>query len=349
MLRSILVGAALLWAGPALAAVDIPTRPMLEGHIQPRHEALQTAADSLHAAATGVCDGGGGDLAAVRTAYHATMDAWAGVQHVTYGPIESFNRRFRLQFWPDPRGVLERDLATLLRDQPEDILAPNGLTFASVAIQGLPMVERLTFGAEADALTAGSYRCRLLVAVTANVAAIAKGLDDAWRDPDGAWPGAFRDPVGAELVADAQGLAGVVLTGMTAQLQSLRDQRLLPVMGASAEAAAPDKAEAALSQRSLRGIVASLQSMGEGFRLMLASPLATADAKLGKLMERAFAQTLATAEGIDGPLGEAVKDPVRRGQLETLSTEIKAVQQLLATRVAPALGVSLGFNSLDGD
>lgn len=240
-----------------------------------------------------------------------------------------------------------------MREQPTDILAENGLTFASVAIQGFPMVERLTFGPDAEALTDGTddgaYRCRLLNAVTANMAAITKGLADGWSDQDDPWPQAFRDPVAAELVADEADLASTVLTGMTAQLQSLRDQRLLPVLGDSIDNADPSKAEAALSERSLRGIAASLESEAEGFRLLFAPALANADPELADLMNRAFTQTLATARGIERPLGAAVTDPQRRPEVEKLSTQIRALQQLLATRVVSTLGLSLGFNSLDGD
>ncbi|EKV29480.1 hypothetical protein C882_0302 [Caenispirillum salinarum AK4] len=355
MLRTFAAGVALLWAAPALAAApDFPTETVLTDHIQPRHAALHQSADRLHEAAATLCAGPAtADLEAVRAAYHDAMDAWAGVQHVTYGPIENFNRRFRLQFWPDPRNVVERELGALLREQPTDILAENGLTFASVAIQGLPMVERLTFGAEADALADGTddgaYRCRLLEAVTANVAAIAENLETNWRETDDPWPAAFRDPAAADLVADDADLAGIVLTGLTTQLQSIRDQRLLPVMGDSAEDADPAKAESGLSGRSLRGIAASVEAMADGFDLMFAPALANAEPELADLMGRAFTQTRATAQGIDGPLGEAVTDPARRAEVEKLATQVRALQQLLATRVASALGLSLGFNSLDGD
>ncbi|WP_404379238.1 imelysin family protein [Caenispirillum salinarum] len=357
MLRTFLAGAALLWAAPVLAAApDFPTETVLTDHIQPRHAALHQTADRLHEAAAGLCaDAPTADLDAVRKTFHDTMDAWAGVQHVTYGPIENFNRRFRLQFWPDPRNVLERELADLLREQPTDILAENGLTFASVAIQGLPMVERLTFGPHADALADGAdtgertYRCRLLEAVTANVAAIAEGLESNWRETGEPWPAAFRDPAAADLVADDADLAGLVLTGLTTQLQSIRDQRLLTVMGDTGDAADPAKAESALSGRSLRGIAASIGAMAEGFNLMFTPALAAAEPELADLMGRAFSQTQATAQGIDGPLGEAVTDPARRANVEKLATQVRALQQLLATRVAPALGLSLGFNSLDGD
>lgn len=341
-------------AAPAAApAVAYPTAALLADHLRPHHAAFQQAATGLHAAAATFCDDRkAAPVVPVQTAYHETMDAWAGIQHVTYGPIGDFNRRFRIQFWPDPRKVLDRDLAGLLRDKPEDVLKEGGLTFASVAIQGLPMVERLLFTDGGATLTAddadAAYRCRLLVAVTRNLATIASSLNAEWQADDD-WPAAFRDPAESDLVGDAPEVASLVLTGLTTQLQSLRDQRLLPVLGASLAEAAPAAAEAALSGRSLRTIAASLDALREAFDVLLLPGLTQADPKLAGLMQRAFAQTLATARSVPVPLDAAVTDPAHRPTVETLTTEIRALQQLLATRVASALGLTLGFNSLDGD
>lgn len=140
-----------------------------------------------------------------------------------------------------------------------------------------------------------------------------------------------------------------MLTGLTTQLQSIRDQRLLPALGDSIETADPSEVESGLSGRSLRGIVASLESQADIFNLLFGPALATADPELADLMTRAYTQTQATARGIDIPLSEAVTDQTHRVEVEKLATQVRAVQQLLATRVASALKLSLGFNSLDGD
>lgn len=346
----------LLGSLPALAAGEappLPTQAFLTDHLQPRHATFHRSTEDMREAAARFCEAPQtGDLTSVSAAYHAAMDAWGALQHVTYGPIGNFNRRFRIQFWPDPRNVLDRDLAGLLRDRPEDVLKEHGLTFASVAVQGFPAVERLIHGDGAAALATGTedaaYRCRLLVAVARNVERIAADLTTEWQADDG-WPAAFRDPAGSGMVGDAGEVASLVLTGLTTQLQALRDQRLLPVLGPALAEAAPGKAEGGLSGRSLRGIAASLEAEAEAFDTLLLPPLTQADPKLAGLMQRAFAQTLATARGIPVPLDVAVADPDHRPAVETLAKEIRALQQLLATRVATALGLTLGFNSLDGD
>jgi len=71
--------------------------------------------------------------------------------------------------------------------------------------------------------------------------------------------------------------------------------------------------------------------------------------ELDDLLIRAFAQTLATAEGVTGTLEAGVGSAPLRQALDTLSRETKALKALLAQRLAPVLGVPVGFNALDGD
>ncbi|MQX37819.1 imelysin family protein [Roseospira navarrensis] len=338
---------AFVLAGPAFADDRAPsTGAALADHLQPRHAALREAAAALETAAADACAAPSPQaLATLREHLSATWAAWGALEHVAYGPIEQYNRRFRLAFWPDPRGVVARDLAEVLAEEPEDLLAPNGFTFASVAVQGLPALDRLTHGRQAEALDGAGYRCRLLVGVAGNVATIAADLDAAWRVDDGAWPAAFRDPAEAAMVRDAGQLAGIVLTGMSSQLRAMRDRRLLPVL--EDEAAATD--DAAGSDRTPVVVAASLDGMAEAFSVLFRPPLETVDPELAGLMTRAFAQTRDTASGLTAPLSAAVGDPDGRAAVERLATQLQALNQLLVERVAPALDLSVGFNSLDGD
>jgi predicted lipoprotein len=48
-------------------------------------------------------------------------------------------------------------------------------------------------------------------------------------------------------------------------------------------------------------------------------------------------------------LGEAAADPARRGKVETARDAVKAAQTALAAQLPADLGITLGFNALDGD
>ena len=61
--------------------------------------------------------------------------------------------------------------------------------------------------------------------------------------------------------------------------------------------------------------------------------------------ERAFAQL----DAIEAPLSVAVAEPTARAQLEALVREFKGLRLLVAEQLAPALGLLIGFNAMDGD
>jgi len=52
---------------------------------------------------------------------------------------------------------------------------------------------------------------------------------------------------------------------------------------------------------------------------------------------------------VQPPLAEAVADPLRRPQVEALHAAVKALAEQVARQLPAALGLSLGFNALDGD
>ena len=136
-------------------------------------------------------------------------------------------------------------------------------------------------------------------------------------------------------------------------LQLIYDVNLKPVIGDSAKTVRPVLAESRLSGRSQRNIVAILDALqalygGEG-GFSLGDVTAIADPKLDRLLRKAFRLTLATARSIDRPVEAAAADPSLRPQVEKLATQIRALKQIARDRLAPALGLAVGFNALDGD
>lgn len=360
MLKALMIAAALVVpaavqaADPVAASAPNPTlapamEAVLEQHIQPRHARFHEAATALHDRAEAFCAAPADDtLAGLRTAYGAAMDGWAGVQHLTIGPITDFERRFRLEFWPDDRNVLGRELSRLLQDKPEDILKPYGFTFASVAIQGLPMVERLAFDPDVlQAVAQTSYRCRLLVAVTANVQAIAGELQAGWKAGGNSYGQSVYDAATeSDLFGTTTDLAGLFITGLSTQIHAVREQKLAPAVDGKGN---PRALENWRSGRSLDTIVSSLEAVAEMYRLAFLPALRATDPDFARLMENAFAQTLGTARALTPPLSQAVKDAGQRKTIAKLMTELKALRQLAGDRTAKTLGITLGFNSLDGD
>lgn len=360
------VPAAALWFGSAAAeGLSEPDYAQVNAaivaqHVLPRYEALAEAAEALDAAAEAHCAQSDGDgLDALRAQYQATMDAWMGIQHLQFGPIELFQRGYRLYFWPRGQGRIADAVEELLAARDDSRFLDDAFRKASVATQGLPAMEQLlysearVFGASGEA----QWRCRLLIAISSNLRDMTAEIVADWQGGrvDFARSMAEPEPETGFFGSHKDGTLELFKSFYTG-LQLIADARLIPVVGQSVDKARPRMAESRLSERSLRNIVLSLEALqalylgengGQGLGALVVE--SGSDAKLDPLMRRAFEKTLETAQAIEPPLAEAVTDPARRGQVETLRTQATAMKQIVETRMAKALGLGVGFNALDGD
>ena len=145
----------------------------------------------------------------------------------------------------------------------------------------------------------------------------------------------------------------VFFQGLHDSLQRIHDVNLKPVIGESAGHVRPELAESRPSGRSRRNIVVTLEALqalylGEG-GLGLGELAAIVDPGLDRLMRKALRLTLKTAQSIDGPVEIAAADPALRPPVVKLATQTQALRQIVRDRLAPALGLAVGFNALDGD
>lgn len=356
----------LLLSGHVLAADDaVPpagyarvNQSLLENHVLPRYERLVDATGRFADAVTESCAGrAGGQVDLLRGYYHQVMDAWMGVQHLRFGPVELFMRSFRLYFWPEARGKVGRAVEALLAEPAP--LAAAELPDASVAVQGLPAVEYLLYaedGSDGGDTVGPARRCALLTAVTRNMADMAAGIVADWQGGDVHFRQSFLQPGPDNAFYKRHADATLDLfKSLHGGLRLIADVKLKPVVGEDIAAARPGLAESRRSSRALRNIVVNLEALetlyvgegGPGLGELVA--VHAGDAELDALMRKAFRMTLETARGIDPPFARAVEDEARRAATEKLLTRVRALKQIVRSRVASALGLTVGFNALDGD
>lgn len=328
---------------------------LVDHHVIPGYEAFAVASKTLDDEVTSWCLATGSPPPdAMIAAYKAAFTAWARIAHIDVGPVRYLDRRFRIQFWPDPRGLTGRELHSLLdSDAAATDFTALDMADASVAIQGFPALERLLpFPGNTDAPPKRTS-CPIARGIARNLASMSSEIVLDWSDPDGFRHAIERSINGTGPFESADSALSRLMTGVLAGLQGISDLQISRPLGETLEKARPEKAEAWRSELSLDLIRARIGSFTDAYALGgrgLDEALRRAgQTELADLIQRAFAQTQATAAGIDGPLSADVQDPRVREQLETLVVEVRAIRALLATRVAPALGVPAGFNSLDGD
>ncbi|QBF30469.1 imelysin family protein [Thalassococcus sp. S3] len=318
-----LICAALMWLPLPVAAGTVET---VDRHILPGYELFARAAQDLHLA--------GCNIDAAQVAYHATYDAWLGISHIAFGPAE--NRALAILFWPDPKDRTGRALAQLIADR--DPIVEVGAEFdqVSVAARGLMAVERLLYDAADDATP---YRCALLGAVTQDLSKTAAAILAAWQD-------GFADTLrtagqtgNTRFRSEREGTQ-VLYTSLSTGLAFLHDQRLGRPLG-TFDRPRPTRAEARRSGRSLRNVKASLTGLRD-----LAATLSAGDAPRTLA---ACEAALDRAERLDDPVFAGVADPVARLRVEALQRAVRDIQVAVATEIGASLGVSAGFNALDGD
>ena len=65
--------------------------------------------------------------------------------------------------------------------------------------------------------------------------------------------------------------------------------------------------------------------------------------------DAAFNRALTAARALEDPVLAGVADPISRIRVEALQNDVLAIAEAVSAEIAPALGVTVGFNSADGD
>ena len=346
--------AVLVSTSPATARAEEPgdaservNAALVETHVLPRYERLAAATGKFANAAMAFCDGNA-DLAAARSGFHETMDAWMAVRHLRFGPVEFLMRVFRFYFWPQARGKVVGAIRAAVEDRDNVASLAARIDRANVALQGLLTAEVLLYGEpRAGRDTPG---CDLLEAATDNMRVMAAEILAEWRDGDAPFARIVTTPGNANF-ADHREATLAFFKSLHDGLQFVADAKLKPVVGGTT--ARPRLAESRFSGRSLRNVIQNLEALqalyvgeeGPG----LGALARAADPELDRLMRKAFRVTIKTARSVERPLEEAAASPSLRPTAKKLTIQTQALRQIVRDRLAPALGFSIGFNALDGD
>lgn len=353
--RPLVLAIFLLAAAPASAGPipeDIGGR-IADGFAVPAAGAFEVAARETARRAGALCaQPDGAALDAARAGFAGLVEAWARVSVLRFGPLQAQNRFERAFFWPDPRGVIVRQVQALLAAGDESALEPEALAGKSVALQGLPALEFVLYGSgseELEAGTTGGYRCRYGAAIAGNLAAIAEILTAEWTS----------SPFRQSFVAPAQDgdpyrsnkeVAAETVKALGTGLQFVRAAELLPALGESAEEAKGRRAPLwrsgltfALVGAQIDGLDALLEAAGFHETGEAAARTAVDGIRFDLVHAReAIAAIVAPAE-------HAFADPQDRERIRYVTVALNSANAALGERLSAALGLTMGFNALDGD
>lgn len=345
-----------LGAAPAMAQ-ELTTSAVManavEQVIRPGFTELRNEAHGLVDAMGALCADPSADAQALaQDRFGRTATAYGRVEFIRIGPLMEDNRSDRLLFWPDRKGIALRQVQAILADEDETATSLDTLRGKSVAVQGLTALEFVLFGTGAEALAGaeGAFRCRYGAAIAGNLAAIADELAAGWYAPDGTAahlmaPSAAYADYRTETEA-LEALVGLISHGV----EGLRDTRINPFIAQGERAAAPKQAlfwRSGLTMAVARANVEGLEKLFTVSGMALVG--GAAESGLDNSVRFEFANAKRAISLVTGPVDEAVADPKQAQALAYLVIVTQSLQTLVGEQLSAALGLSVGFSSLDGD
>lgn len=343
-----------LAAGAAPAAADELGARLAQGYIGPAMQQYHDSAARMRVALGNACadadaDAEGGDD--VAAAFEGLVASWAGIEFLRFGPLVDSNRFERIYFWPDPRGITTRQVQGLLAKPPSEIPDADVLSTHSVALQGLPALEYVLYR-DGGLLSGGQVAdrpsaCAYAMAVAENLKRIGSELAAQWGQ-DGEQARLFAHPdADNPLYRTPQEVAAEVVKALSTGLQFQTDVKLAPALGQEAKSANVRKAPFWRSELTTTSVKAAVQGMlafyrSGGYQYEGADWI---DQNIQGELQRAvdhLAQMKAGPEQLFG-----TEDGHQ--ELVLVKLLLKNAKDLVDQDMAPALGVRIGFNALDGD
>ncbi|MEZ5774803.1 MAG: imelysin family protein [Hyphomicrobiaceae bacterium] len=324
----------------------------LEGFLRPATARFAAAAMGLDEAARAQCarpdDAGLG--ATTRAAFSSAALAYAPLDIVRFGPSHEAARPERLLLYPDPKGLVRRQVEKELAARAPSVLDAASLHGKSVALQGLPALEILLFAAPAGLPAEETqFRCGFAAAIAANIRRIAGDLDRDWRDESG-FARLMRTPSAdnpAYLDANevTLGIAQTFVNG----IEQIRDSRLAGPIGLRAVDKAPTPGILETAGLTLPYIVAGLEGLGALYGDGgIEKRVTTADHGIARLIGEEIETAAAAVRRAGTDLDAARKGEGRRAIIAA-GFPLRNAQQLAAELITQAAGVTVGFNAGDGD
>lgn len=353
----LLAGCATPSGGAAPAGMDGLGARVLQQYIRPQAAVLVRSTRDLDASLRAYCaDPASAPLRdSVDTRLREVASAWAGMEFLRFGPLVEQNRLEQFFFWPDPRGVMQRQMRALFNAGDAALFEAQQLRAQSVAVQGLPALEYALHADDARALIAGGsdagrYRCAYSSAIAANLARLAGEIDAGWSPRSAVATELAHPAADNDLYRSSGEVATEVLKALSTALHVARDQKLQPALAedaASARGTLLPLYRSGLTAAFLAAHAEALQRFvaAAAFEASLPEDSKWIDSNLRDELQRVrqdFAE-------LTMPADRAVGDADERELLVHAALLLSNARAIVDEYLAPALDVNLGFNSLDGD
>jgi predicted lipoprotein len=334
--------------GPATAASVI--EHTLTTIYQPAFAEFAKLAKVHDEAAQAYCDNPADNtFAQLHKEFKSLVAGFSAIELYRIGALLDDNRPNRFFYWPDKRRVVERQLRTLLIGLTNKTLSIDEMSQKSVALQGLPALERLLFGENAtQRLISASDKidCQLILAFADNMNTMAVSVDAGWDADTLLVQSLLRPESGSDYFRNDNEVLRSIVTQIVVGIDIVLNCKIAALHGDDADI---KKAPLWRSEQSVSMISHNLESLRT---LTIESGLAEV-ANLENELSFEFRTAVEMLRKL-----EALPDLIDEyGNLSTeaqslaraLLAVVSGIKETLNDRFTQTLGISAGFNSEDGD
>ncbi|ADZ68843.1 imelysin family protein [Polymorphum gilvum] len=343
--------------GPA-AAVDYAgfVEAGLTGFIRPATQAFADTAADLAPAVRSVC---AAPSETTRRTFaevnSATIRALGRIGFLRFGPLAESHRLERLAFLPDPRGIGQRQIRKLVADRDPSALDTAQLAAKSVAVQGLTALQIVAFD-DAGAVVLGgdgeeaAFLCGYAAAITDNVGRIGAEVASGWADPAGYSRTLLEPAPDAPVLRSPKDAAEQIFNALVTGLIVVKDQDLLPALGKGVDSARANRIPFSRSGDGVAYLTAEIEGLHDAWLAAgYERDLDAEGAWIPASLAFEFANALKALAGVPAPVRRSMADPATYDRLAYLVLVLNSLRDMMALNLAGSLGMTGGFNALDGD
>ncbi|MCG8493411.1 MAG: imelysin family protein [Sneathiellales bacterium] len=316
----------------------------------PAYHDFYRAAEQYSTDLNQLCDHGN-RLLELDQAFETLVLKWSRIEAIRLGPIREENRLERLFFWPDTRSRVSKQTSALLHTGMEKEISFKA---RSIAVQGLPALEYLQYASpRQDLRQRDGQSCALAKAIAGNILEISKELQVSWSSY-----GAFsKTLLSASEQNDRYRNDGEVLQDIlksaSEMTELLANAKVNGPLGKGFGKSRYKRAPFWRSGLTLRSFQENSRAVADLYRFSGFEALLDEENQgLGAALAFEFSQvekTLLSLESMKMDLKNLLGGQETYEKLAYIRFPLLGANRILKEDYPRATGLSIGFNSLDGD
>lgn len=353
----LIFGVGVLHAAPSEEQWRTLNATIIEQHLLPRYQHLETSSLAMEKQLQRLCDAPDTEqLDQAKSRFKAAQASWQGIQHIQFGPVTLLMRNHSLQYWPDTKNTGAKQLSvTLAATHP--IFDDAFFRSASISIKGFPALERLLFSDDNHLQQPNAVECRLASAIATHIHETALAIQTEWKEEArliarADSKGTSDDDDEFQAYESPSEAATEFMKSLVEPIEAIHETKLQKPLDISPQKSRWKRSESWRSQQSINNIqqnIIALHELYSGTHPISVKTFmeAAGDHERAASIEKEFSIIHSELAQLPTPSDMSIT-PALYQALMQVSDHLKTLQSDLEQGMQ-TLNIQLGFNSRDGD